>query len=76
VQLYERLSWMIGQMVGTPGSGSGGGDAGPTTQQIAVNDEFKQELSRIQAEFKQVVERDTPAFNATLKQAGVTVIQP
>ena len=22
VQLYERISWMIGQMVGTPGSGS------------------------------------------------------
>ncbi len=76
VQLYERLSWMIGPMVGTPGSGSGGGDAGPTTQQIAVNDEFKQELARIQAEFKQIVERDTPAFNATLKQAGVMVIQP
>jgi hypothetical protein len=76
VQLYERLSWMIGPMVGTPGSGSGGGDAGPTSQQIAVNNEFKQELARIQAEFKQVVERDTPAFNATLKQAGVTVIQP
>src|SRR6185312_8522021 len=29
VQLYERISWMIGQMVGTPGGGSGGGDLGP-----------------------------------------------
>jgi len=76
VQLYERLSWMIGPMVGTPGSGSGGGDLAPTAQQIAVNAEFKQLLSQIQAEFKQIVERDTPAFNATLRQAGVMVIQP
>jgi photosystem II stability/assembly factor-like uncharacterized protein len=77
VQLYERLSWMIGPMVGTPGSGSGGGDLGPTAQQIAVNNEFKQQLAQIQAEFKELVERGTLAFNALLKQAGVTAtIQP
>ena len=34
VQLYERISWMIGPMVGTPGSGSSGGDIGPTAQQL------------------------------------------
>ncbi len=73
VQLYERLSWMIGPMVGTPGSGSGGGDLGPTAQQVGVNAEFKQQLAEIQAEFKQVVEHETPAFNAVLKQAGVTL---
>jgi photosystem II stability/assembly factor-like uncharacterized protein len=77
VQLYERISWMIGPMVGTPGSGSGGGDLVPTAQQIAVNEEFKQQLAQIQAEVKQLVESSTPAFNAQLKRAGVTtVIQP
>jgi hypothetical protein len=77
VQLYERLSWMIGPTVGTPGGGSGGADMAPTAQQVAVNDEFKLELGRVQAEFKQLVDVATPAFNSKLKAAGVTtVIQP
>jgi hypothetical protein len=68
---------MIGPTVGTPGGGSGGADMAPTAQQIAVNNEFKLELGRIQAEFKQLVDVATPAFNTKLKAAGVTtVIQP
>jgi hypothetical protein len=71
VQLYERISWMIGQMVGTPGSGSGGGDLGPTDQQIAVNNGFKQELAAIAAEYKEITDTTVPAVNASLKQHGV-----
>jgi hypothetical protein len=73
VQLYERISWMIGQMVGTPGGGSGGGDLGPTDQQVAVNNEFKRELAGIAAEYKQISEKDLAAMNALLKQNGVDV---
>src|SRR5262249_11581929 len=71
VQLYERISWMIGQMVGTPGGGSGGGDLGPTDQQVAVNNGFKQELAAIAAEYKQIAETGVPAMNELLKQSGV-----
>jgi hypothetical protein len=71
VQLYERISWMIGPMVGTPGSGSSGGDVGPTAQQIAVNDGFKKELAAIAADFKRIVDVDAPAFSGLLKQNGV-----
>jgi hypothetical protein len=73
VQLYERISWMIGQMVGTPGSGSGGGDLAPTDQQVAVNNGFKQELAAIAAAYKQITDKDLPAMNALLKQNGVAV---
>jgi hypothetical protein len=77
VQLYERLSWMIGPTVGTPGSGSSGADMAPTAQQIAVNEEFKAQLTNIAAEVKGLMDRDVAAFNAMLKQRGVTtVIQP
>jgi hypothetical protein len=68
---YERISWMIGPMVGRPGSGSSGGDVGPTAQQVAVNDGFKQELAAIAAEFKRLVDVDAPAFSGLLKQNGI-----
>ena len=71
VQLYERISWMIGPMVGTPGSGSSGGDVGPTAQQVAVNAGFKQELAAIAAEYKKIVDVEAPAFSALLKQNGI-----
>jgi hypothetical protein len=74
VQLYERISWMIGPMVGTPGSGSSGGDLGPTAQQIAVNAGFRQELAAIAAEYKHVVEVEAAAFSDVLRQYGVAVV--
>jgi hypothetical protein len=76
VQLYERISWMIGPMVGTPGSGSSGGDLGPTAQQLAVNAGFKQELAAIAAEYKKIVDVEAPTFSALLKKNGVTTIVP
>jgi hypothetical protein len=68
---------MIGPTVGNPGGGSSGADLGPTAQQVAVNEEFKQQLAQIGAEVRHLMEVDTPAFNAMLKGRGVTtVIQP
>jgi photosystem II stability/assembly factor-like uncharacterized protein len=76
VQLYERISWMIGPMVGTPGSGSSGADIGPTAQQVAVNAQFKQELVAIAAEYKKIIDVEAPGFAALLKRNGVAAIVP
>jgi len=62
---------MIGQMVGTPGSGSGGGDVGPTAQQVAVNAGFKQELAAVAAEYKKIIDAEAPTFAELLKRNGV-----
>jgi photosystem II stability/assembly factor-like uncharacterized protein len=77
VQLYERLSWMIGPTVGTPGNGSAGADLGPTAQQVAVNDEFRQQLSQISVEVKQLLDAGISSFNSRMKTLGIgAVIQP
>jgi hypothetical protein len=72
VQLYEKISWMIGQMVGN--GGSGGGDLGPTDQQVAVNNGFKQDLAAIAVQYQAITDKDVPAMNAQLKQNGVTAV--
>ncbi|HEY3883920.1 MAG TPA: hypothetical protein VGL62_01835, partial [Vicinamibacterales bacterium] len=72
VQLYEQISWMIGQLLG--GGGSGGSDLGPTDQQVAVNEGFKQQLAAISAQFKQITDTDVPAINGLLKQNGIAMV--
>jgi hypothetical protein len=74
VQLYERISWMIGQMIG--GNGSGGGDLGPTAQQVAVNEGFKQELAAIKALYDALIKTDVPAFEAMLRRNGINPVVP
>jgi hypothetical protein len=74
VQLYERISWMIGQMAGNPGGGSGGGDLGPTDQQVAVNSGFKQELAAIAVQYTAITDKDVPAMNAELKASGLSAV--
>ncbi|MGH9486691.1 MAG: WD40/YVTN/BNR-like repeat-containing protein [Terriglobales bacterium] len=77
MQLYGRLCWLIAEMDGRPGSGSAGGDLGPTTQQVAVNQQFQQDLARIQSRYSLLVGPETTAFNALLRQNHVTAaIQP
>ena len=44
--------------------------------QIAVNDEFKQQLAQIRAEVSQLINEGAAAFNGVLKQAGSVAIKP
>ena len=77
IEMYGRLSWLITQMDGRPGSGSAGGDLGPTSQDLAVFDELKTDLVPIQSQFKQLVDTETPDFNKLLKQNHLSMaIEP
>ncbi len=77
MQLLGRIAWMVDEMNGRAGGGSGGADVGPTSQQVAVNDQFKKDIATMQGDFEQFVGPTTNAFNATLKQHGLTLaIQP
>jgi hypothetical protein len=55
-------------VVGAPGSRSGGGDVGPTAQQVAVNAGFKQEVP---AEYKKILAGGAQTFVKLLKRVGV-----
>ncbi len=75
--LLGRIAWMVDEMNGRAGGGSGGADMGPTSQQVAVNDQFKKDIATMQGDFEQFVGPTTNAFNATLKQHGLTLaIEP
>ncbi|HVC19878.1 MAG TPA: hypothetical protein VNE16_07355 [Vicinamibacterales bacterium] len=77
VQVYERLAWMVDEMTGRPGGGSGGADLGPTSQQAAVNAGFQTEIAQLQTAFKQFTGPTTAAFNDTLKQHNLKLtIEP
>jgi photosystem II stability/assembly factor-like uncharacterized protein len=77
MELYGRLCWLITPMNGAPGSGSGGSDMAPTTQDVAVNDQFEAQIAQLQPEFDRLVHVETPAFNRLLKQNHLTLaIQP
>jgi photosystem II stability/assembly factor-like uncharacterized protein len=71
MRLYGRLSWLITEMDGSAGGGSGGNDQGPTTQQRAVNQEFVREIDEVAGSYRTFVTTDTPALNAALAKAGL-----
>ena len=71
MQLYGRLSWLITELDGRAGGGSAGGDLGPTTPQVEVNAQFRQQIAAARQDFERLVSAETPAFNARLKAAGV-----
>ncbi len=77
MELYGRICWLMTPLNNGPGSGPGGSDLGPTAQDVAVNAEFKQDVARVQGEFKQLVQKETPAFNQELKAAHIhAAIEP
>jgi len=49
----------------------GSSDFPPTTQQVAVQEELKQQGEKFGQEFQQVVTKDVAAFNATLRERNI-----
>ncbi|MCG6988002.1 MAG: glycosyl hydrolase [Gemmatimonadetes bacterium] len=71
MKLYGRLSWLITEMDGRAGGGSGGADQGPTAQQRQVNQELRGRISTARTAFRKLVDTDAPALNAALGRAGL-----
>jgi hypothetical protein len=67
-RVYGQLSFLTSTI------GGGSADFPPTTQQIAVYDELKKEMTAALDELDALLETDVPAFNTVLQQADVAGI--
>jgi photosystem II stability/assembly factor-like uncharacterized protein len=65
-QLLQKLSHLA--------SGLQDSDFSPTTQEIAVNQQFTDEVRRLRGQLTELATRDVSAFNALLKQHGLQAI--
>ena len=74
LQLYLTLLWLQAEVGSGGGDIAGNSDYPPTAAQIEVYEMLKDRLKAIRSEFNVVVEKDVPAFNAKVKNAGVAAI--
>lgn len=51
-------------------------DAAPTTQAEAVYNELRESLEMLLSHWKKIKDQDIPALNASLKKAGLTLVDP
>jgi photosystem II stability/assembly factor-like uncharacterized protein len=62
--LLQKIGYLAAQV-------GGSADFPPTTQQVAVRDELKEQGAKSQQEIQQLLEKDVPAFNATLREKNI-----
>lgn len=68
VKLYSQLALLAGDVA------NGSADFPPTTQMIEVFEELKKELKEAQGKLKELIDKDTPAFNNLLKENNISHI--
>jgi hypothetical protein len=61
--LLQKISYLAGEV--------GSSDFPPTTQQVAVQEELKQQAEKYLQEYQQVVGKDVAAFNGMLKEKDI-----
>ena len=61
--LLQKISYLAGEV--------GSSDFPPTTQQVAVQEELKQQGEKFGQEFQQVVTKDVAAFSAMLRERNI-----
>ena len=62
--LLQKISYLAAQV-------GGSSDFPPTTQQLAVQEELKQQGDQYQQDFQQLIAKDVAAFNAMLRERNI-----
>jgi len=70
--VYLDLIWLNAEVGTGGGDVAGGADFAPTAAQLESLQVLESEMARADAELKEVLQRDLPAFNQALQQANLT----
>jgi len=73
-KIYYNLLWLNGQIGSGAGDVAGGTDFPPTDMEVTLTDKFEGDLTKATADYHNLMTKELPAFNNTLKEASVTPI--
>ena len=62
--LLQKIGYLAAEVAGSA-------DFPPTTQQVAMRDELKEQGAKSQQEIQQLLEKDVAAFNAMLREKNI-----
>lgn len=71
-KLYLNLIWLNGEIGTGAGDVAGSGDYPPTETAIGLVLGLERELQAVQGEYRTLMEKEVPAFNASLAGAGLS----
>jgi len=73
-KVYMNLIWLNGEVGTGAGDVAGGADWGPTETSIAMLQSIERDLNAAKVEYKNLLDKDVPAFNKAIAEKGVTPI--
>jgi hypothetical protein len=68
-RVYMNLIWLNGEVGPGAGDVSGGADFPPTDTSVNVMESIEKDLNGAKADYKNLMDRDVPAFNRTIGNA-------
>jgi len=69
-----RWTSMLASKINYLADEAGTSDFAPTTQQVAVADQLKQQGQQFEQEYEQIASKDLAAFNAMLREKNISNI--
>ncbi len=73
-KLYLNFIWLNGEIGTGAGDVAGSGDYGPTETSIGLVLGLEKELQAVQAEYRNLMDKEVPAYNSSLAGSGVNPI--
>ncbi len=73
-KIYYNLLWLNGEIGSGAGDVAGGTDFKPTDTEVELTGQLEQQLTKAEGDYKNLMEKEVPAFNKTLMEHKVTPI--